>query len=223
MRGTNPLRVPESGDGEHLFVQEIFLTIQGEGPYIGKPAYFIRLGGCNLACEFCDTEFESFTKMSLKEIIGEIDKINHSTKRQQKLVVITGGEPFRQPIEKLCECLIGLNYEVQIETNGTLYRRIHKDVKIVCSPKNTGHGYHQIREDLLERIDAIKFLVSSSNLLYQDIGDVGQNKFKIPVYIQPMDEYDDIKNNKNIEVAKNLAMKYDFNLSVQLHKMIGMK
>ena len=72
MFGNNPIRKPESGDGSHLQVQEIFPTVQGEGPNTGVPSVFVRLGGCNLACDFCDTEFESFSEMSVDEILHEV-------------------------------------------------------------------------------------------------------------------------------------------------------
>ncbi|CAN0594227.1 unnamed protein product, partial [Ectocarpus sp. 12 AP-2014] len=59
MFGDNPIRPPEKGDGLHLMVKQIFKTLQGEGPHVGTPSIFVRLGGCNLACDFCDTEFEN--------------------------------------------------------------------------------------------------------------------------------------------------------------------
>ena len=52
-------------------------------------------------------------------------------------MVITGGEPMIQPIAKLCANLIKLKFQIQIETNGTLYRKLPKAVKIICSPKNS--------------------------------------------------------------------------------------
>ena len=53
-------------------VQEIFPTLQGEGPFVGYPSVFIRLGGCNLACDFCDTEFDSYKNFSLEKIIIDV-------------------------------------------------------------------------------------------------------------------------------------------------------
>lgn len=73
MLGQNPIRPPITGDGTQLFVQSIFPTIQGEGPAAGIPSVFIRLGGCNLACSFCDTEFESFEEMALGDILSTVN------------------------------------------------------------------------------------------------------------------------------------------------------
>ena len=182
MFGNNPIRKPITGDGDVLDIVSIFPTIQGEGPRAGEPAIFIRLGGCNLACEFCDTEFEDFIKHELEDILNEVREL----KNGQKLIVITGGEPFRQPIEKLCKELTTLGFTVQIETNGTLYRELSKGVEIICSPKQNS----PIRGDLLERITAFKFLISEFREEYQTVPEVGQSQTDLPIYIQPIDEYD---------------------------------
>lgn len=211
MHGKNPIRKPVNDSGEFLEIVSIFPTLQGEGIYAGHPAIFIRLGGCNLACEFCDTEFENFSKHSIKEILDEV-KTHHNN---QKLIVITGGEPMRQPISKLCQELISKDFKVQIETNGTLYRELPEDVEIICSPKIRT----KIRNDLLSRINAFKFIISASNDDYKTVPNVGQTNQ--PVYIQPMDEYDAKKNKANMELAKNIAMESGYNLSLQLHKIIG--
>ncbi len=218
MFGQNPKRPPVKGDGSTLYVQEIFPTFQGEGPNTGFPAIFIRLGGCNLACSFCDTEFETFEAMSLEAVLNQV-----ATCRQQeeRLVVITGGEPLRQEIHPLCAALIRLGYRVQIETNGTLYRKLPDAVEIICSPKHTGRGYHPIRPDLLPHIDALKFIVSASDPLYQDIAEVGQSDHAIPVYIQAMDEYDPLKNAANLAHARKLVKRYGALLSLQTHKLAG--
>lgn len=224
MFGDNPVRKPESGDGSVLYVQEIFATFQGEGPYVGWPAIFIRLGGCNLACEFCDTEFESFSSMQLGDILSEADKLSGiSSKLTHGLVVITGGEPFRQPIEKLCENLVDKGYKVQIETNGTLYRKLPDGVDIICSPKVSNGKYHNIRSDLLERISALKFIISDGVSDYRQVGEVGQGEYDIPVYVQPMDEYNEEKNLKNMALAVDIAQKNGYRLSLQTHKIAGVR
>lgn len=217
MFGNNPIRPPEKGDGSTLKVVEIFYTLQGEGPFAGHPSVFIRLGGCNLACDFCDTEFESFKEMALEEILGQVIKVG----RMADLVVITGGEPFRQPISPLCEVLIARGMRVQIETNGTLWREIPKDVHIICSPKMSDGQYHTLREDLLERIDALKFIISAQHKDYQNAAEVGQSKHHIPVYVQPMDEGDRTQNAKNQARALELALEHGYRLSLQTHKLLG--
>ncbi len=227
MFGKNKILKPENHDGSSLDVQEIFATFQGEGPYVGYPSVFVRLGGCNLACSFCDTEFESFTKQNLDEIIAEILRLakNDEGKIVRNLIVITGGEPLRQPIEQLCEKLTAQKFLVQIETNGTLFRQLPREVKIICSPKNTGNGYHKIRPDLLKRIDAFKFIISAAQPEYASIGEVGQNgddgENNIPIYLQPMDEYDAQKNRQNIKLTLELAQKHGARISLQTHKILG--
>lgn len=225
MHGKNPKRGPLKGDGSVLEVKRIFATIQGEGPYAGHPAVFIRLGGCNLACDFCDTDFEDYQSVDLESIISKVLElsVNAQKKRVRDLVVITGGEPFRQPIEKLCNLLLGANFRVQIETNGTLYRPVDARVDIVCSPKNTGQGYAPVREDLLDHAMAIKFIISERDSDYSAIGDVGIGGRAIPVYVQPMDEHDEVQNRRNYEYTARLAQAHGYRLSIQLHKILNIE
>jgi len=225
MFGKNLKLKPEYSNGNSLKVHNIFITFQGEGPYVGYPSIFIRLSGCNLACNFCDTEFDTYTEMTVEDIIATgYNKLkefqNGVIYKDNVLVVITGGEPMRQNISTLSKQLINRGHIVQVESNGTLLSPdIPKEVKIVCSPKVTNGKYHKIRPDIIERIIAIKFIISAQNKEYGDIADIGQGS--IPVYIQPMDEYDSIKNKKNLQLAMDLAFKYNHILCVQTHKLIG--
>jgi 7-carboxy-7-deazaguanine synthase len=218
MFGKNPKRPPETGDGSTLSVVEIFPTLQGEGPYVGQPSVFVRLGGCNLACDFCDTEFEKFEEMNLESVV---ERILHTAGTVRDLVVITGGEPLRQNIGPLCEKLLAVGLRVQIETNGTLWRPLPSEVDIICSPKVTDGNYHVLRPDLLARVNALKFIVSASEGEYHTIGDVGQSTRKIPIYVQPMDEYDPIRNKANTHYALELAQANGYRLSLQTHKILG--
>lgn len=218
MFGKNPKRPPVKGDGQALDIQEIFPTFQGEGVYTGWPAVFIRLGGCNLACNFCDTEFETFREMALEAILAEVEM---GMAGYNKLVVITGGEPFRQNIAPLCDALLAKGVKVQIECNGTLFREIPSGVDIICSPKNIGHGYQPIREDLLARITALKFIISASDMAYNQVAELGQTVYNVPVYVQPMDEYDTIKNQANQARALEIAREMGYRVSLQVHKVLG--
>lgn len=217
MFGKNPKRGPETGDGSILQVVNIFPTLQGEGPFAGYPAVFIRLSGCNLACHFCDTEFEQFAPRGLAEILAEVTALAGSTHR---LVVITGGEPLRQNIAPLCEALLAAGLQVQIETNGTIWRDLPHGVQVVCSPKVTDGRYHPLRPDLLARVDALKFIVSADDPDYADVGQVGQAGTPIPVYVQPMDSYDQARNAANLAHAATLAQTRGYRLSLQMHKLL---
>jgi organic radical activating enzyme len=181
---------------------------------------FVRLGGCNLACSFCDTEFESFHEMPLADLLAKVTELAEDLR---KLVVITGGEPLRQNIAPLCEALLAKGFMVQIETNGTLYRELPEAVTIICSPKNSGQGYHPVRADLLPRIQAFKFIISSHKVGYQGVAEVGQGATHAPVYVQPMDEYDEEKNRRNQRAALQLASQHGYRLSLQLHKILGIE
>jgi organic radical activating enzyme len=222
MFGNNPIRPPAKGAGDILDVQRIFPTMQGEGPFAGIAAVFVRLGGCNLACSFCDTEFETFSPMSIEAIVARVNAL--ATDNRATLVVITGGEPLRQPIVPLCEQLLAIGYTVQVETNGTLYRPLPDAVHIICSPKNpAGNGYAPLRDDVMRRANAIKFVVSAHVTGYNTVADVGQNHYGTPVYVQPMDEQDTTKNATNLRHASQLAAQYGYKLSLQSHKIIGIE
>jgi len=106
---------------DKLIVSEIFYSIQGEGPNAGKPAVFLRLAGCNLKCEWCDTKYaitstrtSAITSYSAEQILKKIKSY------PCKHLVITGGEPLLQQ-DGLIELLKKLKgYYVEIETNGSI-------------------------------------------------------------------------------------------------------
>lgn len=216
MLGTNPIRPPLAGDGSMLDVVELFPTLQGEGPFVGQPAVFLRLGGCNLACSFCDTEFETFAPQSLAALCAAI-----ATYHAIGLVVITGGEPLRQPIGALCERLLAMGKRVQIETNGTLWRDIPLEVDVVCSPKASNGQYHPLRPDVLARASALKFIISAHDTVYSSVPELGQSAHGMPIYVQPMDEQDEAKNRANRSYAVALCLEHGYRLSLQTHKILG--
>jgi organic radical activating enzyme len=94
-------------------INEIFVSLQGEGFHTGTAAVFVRFSGCNLACSFCDTNHQSFTLMSDEEIADAV------AKHTADWVILTGGEPSLQASELLIELLHRNGKKVAIETNGT--------------------------------------------------------------------------------------------------------
>lgn len=214
MFGKNKILKPENSDGKTLKIHSIFDTFQGEGPFVGFSATFIRLAGCNLACDFCDTEFDEFEEAFLDEILARIKKSN------QEMAVITGGEPLRQNIVPLCQELVKLNILTQIETNGTIFRPLPPEIQVICSPKTSQGRYFPLRDDVLGQIDALKFIISAHQKPYSNIAEIGQEKHQIPVYLQPMDEYDEAKNAANRKLTLELAQKYRARVSLQMHKIL---
>jgi len=219
MFGRNkPLTILNSYNN-HLDIVNIFSTIQGEGPYVGTPAIFIRLGGCNLKCNFCDTEFDNYTNTHIDDIIKEVKSLSNNI---TKLIVITGGEPLRQDITELCELLLENKYTVQIETNGTIFRNLNKSVKIIVSPKNyNGNGYNHINPDIKKRANSFKFIISNNNKDYNFVPKEYDSYDNI--YVQPMDEYDQAKNLANHALCIQLAQKHNFKIGIQLHKILNIE
>ncbi|TDQ59509.1 organic radical activating enzyme [Mesocricetibacter intestinalis] len=94
-------------------IVEIFESLQGEGANTGMPSIFIRFGKCNLACPWCDTDYQRFEPMALAEILEKVRSFS------AKNIIITGGEPTIQPkIVLLLDCLKAEGYFLAIETNG---------------------------------------------------------------------------------------------------------
>ncbi len=120
----------------------VFYTVQGEGTYNGRPAVFVRLSGCNLRCEWrnsdgsttrCDTPYSSFepeeNRRATRDVVVQVS--NHSCQH----VVITGGEPFvQEAVTNLIDSLVDLGSYVTVETNGTIFRKTRAQF-ISISPK----------------------------------------------------------------------------------------
>lgn len=223
------------GDGVLDVVDLPWKTLQGEGPFSGRPAIFLRLAGCNLSslCHFCDTNYTEGRKLYPKEELFE--KILE-LKAPTNLVVITGGEPFRQNLTPLVHVLLNNNFEVQIETNGTLFLEnfpySHAKVHLVCSPK-TG----SINNLLKPHIRHLKYIVEAGKIDPLDglpLDSLGAGiRVARPwdsflssggrVYIQPLDEQNPQKNNLHALAAADSCLKWGYTLSMQLHKLLDLK
>lgn len=106
----------QNDDGTRLPLVEEFFTIQGEGYYSGRAAYFIRLGGCDVGCSWCDSRFTwnpDLHPMTETDII-----VKNSVNSGTDSVVVTGGEPLLWNLDYLCNCLKDRNILTFIETSG---------------------------------------------------------------------------------------------------------
>ncbi len=218
-------------------IHSIFPTIQGEGPFCGHRAIFIRLAGCNLQCPKCDTDYTSIRiPLTVNEIRQKIDI--HCVHWNCKLIVITGGEPFRQNIAPLIRILVSLGYHVQIETNGSLFvEGVPWDsITVICSPKTA-----KLNAQLQAHIDYYKYVLSYDNVDETDglpiralghsvKGRIARPHYKdnifdhrVPIYLQPADEpgtHINI-NQRNLSACVQSCMKYGYILQLQIHKLIG--
>ena len=128
---------PEMATGEMLPVMEAFYTLQGEGNYQGRAAYFIRLGGCDVGCVWCDVK-ESWDAgahplKSVGQIVQEALAATGSNP-ENIIAVITGGEPLMYNLDGLSKALHAAGFRVHIETSGAY--PLSGDIDWVCiSPK----------------------------------------------------------------------------------------
>lgn len=214
-------------------VHSCFDTTQGEGPYAGVPATFIRMAGCNLVCSGCDTEYSKKRKVwQPTELVDSIEKFYPV----RRLVVITGGEPFRQPLGPLIKCLLDSGREVQIETNGTIFDDSLpllgtpqiKGLSIVCSPKTPA-----LAAKMWRWIDQLKYVVKDGSV--DDDGlpliSVGSQygrpsrppaHWKGQIYVQPLDVQDPRLNEKNRKAAVDSCMKHNYRLCLQIQKIVSL-
>lgn len=249
-----------------LDVQSIFYTIQGEGPFCGTPAVFVRLAGCNLMCPSCDTDYTSKRQlMTTDEIIDRVRTAQLYSETSEEafdrlienptdepltyklfsgLVVITGGEPTRQPVG--LELLVlklqqRLGCYVQIETNGVLpppaismlnrNTQERKGLYIVVSPK-TG----KVNPITEQWACAYKYVMHAERMapdglpqdaLHHALGKVLLARppadFKGTIYLQPQDDYNDEQNERNRQACVRSCMRHGYVLQLQTHKLLGLE
>lgn len=219
---------PPDYSAAKLKVHSIWLTLQGEGPYAGEPAVFVRFAYCNLTCRSCDTQYSDqeteYDPHDLAEAVYDL-------KGPSNLVVLTGGEPMRQPITGLVEMLLADGMRVQLETNGTCWPpdfiSVVSDATLVCSPKTP-----KIHVDALAWVDHWKYVmrhdqVAEDGLPSRSLGmplppcRPPAHVVKRNVWLQPEDSGDEATNKLNLQACIDSCLKHGWRLSLQQHKLIG--
>lgn len=107
---------PQVSHSSSYPVMEHFYTLQGEGFYAGQAAYFIRLGGCDVGCVWCDVKESWDTQQHPQMHTGEI--VQAALNFPGRIAVITGGEPCMHNLAPLCDALHAAGFRVHIETSG---------------------------------------------------------------------------------------------------------
>lgn len=185
-------------------INEIFYSLQGEGEHTGRAAVFVRFAGCNLRCDFCDTDFTSYTEMTEEEIVDAVKQY------PSNVVILTGGEPTLQLTTSLLEKLSEARCIVHIETNGTHQLPEGPIHWVTCSPK-----YATL---YIQRIDELKVVYQGQDMSqYDDI--------QAQVYsLQPCDTGDAEKNRENTQQTIDYILKHPkWKLSLQTHKILGVQ
>jgi 7-carboxy-7-deazaguanine synthase len=146
-------------------ITEIFKSIQGESSYAGLPCVFVRVTGCNLRCDWCDSEytFTGGSKMSLEEVHSEVERLSPNG----GLVEVTGGEPMLQEREviPLMERLLNSGFNVLLETSGerplaNVPKEIIKIVDVKCPHSGETDTFRMENLDALTLRDEVKFVIS---------------------------------------------------------------
>lgn len=196
-----------------LVVKEIFRSIQGEGPFSGYPAVFIRLSGCNLSCDFCDTDFQGGKNYYVDELVKKVQNIAEGT----DLVVLTGGEPFAQNLTELTIRLVLKKFTIQVESNGSINPHNFEQwdyIYLVVSPKYAG-----VNPDVVSHAKALKFVLKDKEEPNSYLIEWAKNK-GVAVYLSPCDEKDELKNKANMFWIRDMALRLNVRISLQIHKIL---
>jgi len=206
-------------------VNEIFLSIDGEGVRAGLPTTFIRLFGCNLVCSYCDTTYScnmnekgaSFVVMSIEQILEKCDELGCPN------ITVTGGEPLiHENINDLLMQLVEHNYWVNVETNGSIIPVIHHpylfytmDYKTLSSGMTPKMDMNAMNA-LLDK-DVLKFVVGTKDDMHQALEVIMDLKSKPQIYFSPI--FGKIEPKEIVQFLLDNKL-YASKVQLQMHKLI---
>lgn len=180
-------------------VNEIFVSLQGEGYHTGTAAVFLRFAGCNLQCPFCDTDHRAFRTMDARAIVEECSQYG------PRHLVVTGGEPALQLDDALIGALHDAGFYIQIETNGTLPLPQGIDW-VTCSPKDS--------PTVLDDVDELKIVYLEDDSRIIDLGNTIRSRAR---FVQPC-------SGLNTDRAVQFVLAHPgWRLSLQTHKLIDIQ
>ena len=203
-----------------LRITEIFFSIQGETSKIGLPTVFIRLTGCPLRCQYCDTSYAFYggEVMLFEDIIHRVTKFNC------KDVCVTGGEPLAQAnSKKLLKDLADLNFQVSLETGGSISLegidervKIIMDIKTPDSGESTKNRWENL--ELLKQSDELKIVICSREDYQWSKEIIEQYKIseKCPILFSPCAESIDPRDLAEWILTDQLPIRFQ----MQIHKIL---
>jgi len=201
-----------------LNITEIFFSLQGEAKEVGLPTVFVRLTGCPLRCNYCDTAyaFKGNNPLTISQILNEVSKYN------TPYICVTGGEPMAQSnCLKLLDSLIGAGYKVSMETSGSIditpvnsKVSIVMDIKTPSSTEEKQNRYENL--SVLQSKDQLKFVIASRSDFDWSCDLLKKNQIKSEVLFSPV--YESLE---PVQLADwILEKKINVRLQVQLHKIL---
>ncbi len=208
-------------------VKEIFMTLQGEGHHAGRPAVFLRFSGCNLwnglekdrefaVCQFCDTDFVGTDginggKYKTAHDLANAVEMQWTGGKEYRYIVITGGEPLLQLDRALLDALHALDFQIAIETNGTIKPNddIINHIDWICMSPKAGSDIQ------LFAGHELKFVYPQDNFSPEIFDNLKFDYF----YIQPKDDKNQTDNIKQSVAFCHKNPKW--HLSIQTHKLIN--
>lgn len=206
-------------------VKEIFYTLQGEGLRAGRPAVFCRFTGCNLwsgreedrstaVCQFCDTDFVGTDgtlggKFVTPEQLAEQIAALWPEHKQQRYVVLTGGEPLLQVDAALIQALHHQDFEIALETNGTL--AVPEGVDWICVSPKAGADWVQ------KTGNELKLVYPQPTLMPDALTTTNFDHY----LLQPMDGLFQKQNTR--KAIDYCQQNPDWRLSVQTHKFLDIR
>ena len=192
-------------------IVEIFHSVQGEAFHAGVPHVFIRFGTCNLRCEWCDTDFMTFTSMTALDILGDV--MEYDCKR----IIFTGGEPMLHDLWPLHRLLKARGYNLSVETNGTIEVPEGLLDWVCVSPKDQMYPDVKIRQRTGDELKCV--YVGQDLTMYDDLRQGFEHAFLQPCYM----EAESVEwNGKNFAETEEVVKKNSgWRLSLQTHKWMG--
>ena len=219
-------------------ISEIFLSLQGEGIYVGVPQLFIRFYDCNLSCGFCDTNLDSYETFTKDALIGRIREYRNP----YHSISLTGGEPLFQVDfikDFLGEYKRFYKKPIYLETNGTLYKELSKIIDYIDIiamdfklPSSTGkRGAWEEHKKFLEiakKKEVFIKAVITSGTSREDILHMVENvESQLPIVLQPVTALEDSEktSTESLECFRSILRKSVERVEVipQVHKLIGVK
>lgn len=198
----------------YLNVKEIFYSLQGEGINMGIASIFIRLSGCNLKCDFCDTIYDNGTIMTLQDIHSKISKY------PSRFIIWTGGEPTLQLNDDVIDFFKSKGYTQSIETNGS--RAVPSGIDyITCSPKK--ETISLLKKNFPNGVNEFRFPISQDSELPPEIENLpyAENYLVSPIFVG--DNFMNMDYNALDRCIKFVLSNPKWRLSLQIHKLIDIQ